>query len=86
MSSNNEEPTQEEMGDKLTAPPDFSGPTSKRHHTDILCNILLWCMWISMTGLGIYGMQNGDYRLMIYPLDYAGNGKFVVVCDVGWLG
>ena len=74
--SSNEEPTQEEeMGDKLTAPPDFSGPTSNRRHTDILCNVLLWCMWISMTGLGIYGMQNGDYRLMIYPLDYAGNGK-----------
>lgn len=26
-----------------------------------------------MTGLGIYGMQNGDYRLIIYPLDYDGN-------------
>jgi len=26
-----------------------------------------------MTGLGIYGMQNGDYRLILYPLDYDGN-------------
>jgi len=63
----------EDMGEKLSAPPDFDGPTSHRRHTDILCNILLWMMWISMTGLGIYAMQNGDYRLILYPLDYAGN-------------
>ena len=30
-------------------------------------------MWLSMTGLGIYAYQNGDYRLILYPLDYAGN-------------
>ena len=63
------------MGEKLTAPPDFNGPTSKRHFTDILCTLLLWAMWISMTGLGIYAMQYGDYRLILYPLDYAGNRK-----------
>ena len=69
-----------EMGDKLQAPPDFDGPTSRRSFTDVLCTLLLWCMWISMTGLGIYAMQNGDYRLILYPLDYDGN---VCGTDVG---
>jgi len=41
--------------------------------TDILCTVLLWCMWIAMTGLGLYAMQQGDYRLILYPLDYDGN-------------
>ena len=50
----------EDVGEKLQAPPDFDGPTSNRSHTDILCNLLLWCMWISMTGLGIYAVQNGE--------------------------
>jgi hypothetical protein len=66
------------MGEKLSAPPDFNGPTSRRHFTDILCTLLLWAMWISMTGLGIYAMQRGDYRLILYPLDYAGNRKWLV--------
>lgn len=30
-------------------------------------------MWLSMTGLGIYSYREGDYRLILYPLDYAGN-------------
>ena len=51
----------EDVGEKLQAPPDFDGPTSNRSHTDILCNLLLWCMWISMTGLGIYAVQNGEF-------------------------
>jgi hypothetical protein len=63
----------EDMGEKLTAPPDFSGPTPKRRFTDVIFTLLLWMMWISMTGLGIYAIQNGDYRLILYPLDYAGN-------------
>eukprot|EP00985_Skeletonema_marinoi_P004821 scaffold2091_cov66-Skeletonema_marinoi.AAC.1 len=62
-----------DLGEKLSAPPDFNGPTSKRHMTDILCTVLLWCMWIAMTGLGLYAMQQGDYRLILYPLDYDGN-------------
>ena len=52
---------------------DFEGVTSRRHCTDVICTILLWIMWLSMTGLGIYAYQNGDYRLILYPLDYAGN-------------
>ncbi|KAL7547692.1 hypothetical protein ACHAWF_010968, partial [Thalassiosira exigua] len=62
-----------DCGEKLVAPPDFSGPASSRRFTDVLCVLLLWGMWISMTGLGIYAMQNGDYRLILYPLDYDGN-------------
>ena len=63
------------MGTKLSAPPDFAGPTlsSKQRLTDVICMLLLWTMWISLTALGIYAMQNGDYRLMVHPLDYAGN-------------
>ena len=26
-----------------------------------------------MTGLGVYAIQNGDYRLILYPLEYDGN-------------
>jgi hypothetical protein len=63
----------DDHGEKLSAPPDFNGPTSHREMTDILCTALLWLMWISMTGLGVYAMQNGDYRLILYPLDYDGN-------------
>ena len=73
------------MGEKLSAPPDFNGPTSRRHFTDILCTLLLWAMWISMTGLGIYAMQRGDYRLILHPLDYAGNRKWFVTLSVSTL-
>ena len=65
-----------DCGEPLIAPPDFDGPTAKRHFTDVLCTLLLWIMWISMTRLGIYAIQNGDYRLILYPLDYAGNGAY----------
>jgi len=63
------------MGHKLTAPPDFDGPASynERRFTDVLCMFLLWSAWISMTALGIYAMKNGDYRVILHPLDYAGN-------------
>ena len=63
----------EDMGEQLSAPPDFDGPTARRKHTDVICALMLWAMWISMTGLGVYAVQNGDYRLILYPLDYAGN-------------
>ena len=51
----------EDMGEPLQAPPDFDGPIRSRRMTDVLFTILLWFMWISMTGLGIYGMQNGEF-------------------------
>jgi len=63
----------EDMGEKLQAPPDFDGPTSRRSCTDVLFTLLIWTMWLSMTGLGIYSIQTGDYRLILYPLDYDGN-------------
>mmetsp|Transcript_627 Transcript_627/g.1147 ORF Transcript_627/g.1147 Transcript_627/m.1147 type:complete len:656 (-) Transcript_627:236-2203(-) len=71
----------EDLGEKLSAPPDFDGPTANRRCTDVLCTILLWCMWICMTGLGIFCIQNGDYRLILYPLDYDGN-----VCGTNYGG
>ena len=59
--------------DKLHAPPDFDGPTAHRKCTDILCALLLLCCWVAMTALGIYAYTNGDYRLVLYPMDYDGN-------------
>lgn len=63
----------EYMGEKLVAPPDFSGPTGKRHCTDVLCTLLMIIMWACMTYIGLYAIKNGDYRLVVYPLDYDGN-------------
>jgi len=60
-------------GEKLTAPPDFDGPTSERKCTDILCSLLLLVMWGVMTGIGVYAYRNGDYRVVFYPMDYDGN-------------
>jgi len=59
--------------DKLHAPPDFDGPVVHRKCTDVLCTLLLLCCWIAMTALGIYAYTNGDYRLVLYPMDYDGN-------------
>ena len=61
------------MGTKLSAPADFDGPKASRHCTDIFCMLLLVCTWIAMTALGIYAIRNGDYRVVVYPLDYDGN-------------
>ena len=72
----------EDMGERLTTPlisekgtPDF---VSHRRCTDVLCTLLLVAMWVSMTLLGIYGVKHGDYRLLLYPLDYDGN-----ICGMG---
>jgi choline transporter-like protein 2/4/5 len=63
----------DEEHDKLVAPADFDGPTKDRHCTDILMLLALIAMWVAMTGVGIYAVTNGDYRLVLYPLDYDGN-------------
>ena len=63
----------EDMGEKLVASPDFDGPTGHRHCTDILCSILLIASWVAMTVLGLYAVKHGDYRIVLYPLDYNGN-------------
>jgi hypothetical protein len=61
------------MGDKLQAPADFDGPTSDRRCTDVLCAILMVTMWVSMSILGIQAVAGGDFRIILYPLDYDGN-------------
>jgi Plasma-membrane choline transporter len=58
---------------KFVAPADFDGPTKHRHCTDILCVLLIWLHWAALTGIGIYAIQNGDYRLVLFPIDYDGN-------------
>jgi choline transporter-like protein 2/4/5 len=64
-----------EDGEKegMIAPPDFDGPTTDRKCTDILFAILILVCWVAMTGLGIYSWNNGDYRAVLYPMDYDGN-------------
>jgi hypothetical protein len=52
---------------------DFDGPTRHRRFTDLFCLLLLIAMWTLMTIMGLYAVNNGDYRLVIYPLDYHGN-------------
>lgn len=59
--------------EKLQAPPDFSGPVENRKCTDILCTLLLVLTWAAMTGLGLFAVSNGDYRVIVYPMDYDGN-------------
>eukprot|EP00592_Proboscia_alata_P007421 CAMPEP_0194355902 /NCGR_PEP_ID=MMETSP0174-20130528/3750_1 /TAXON_ID=216777 /ORGANISM="Proboscia alata, Strain PI-D3" /LENGTH=665 /DNA_ID=CAMNT_0039125365 /DNA_START=68 /DNA_END=2065 /DNA_ORIENTATION=+ len=58
---------------KLTAQPDFQGPTDKRKCTDILCTIIIVLAWGLLTILGIYAIKHGDYRVVLYPMDYDGN-------------
>ena len=61
------------MGDKFVAPPDFDGPTSNRHCTDVLCGLMMVAMWAAMTVIGWYSYVNGDFRVVLYPLDFDGN-------------
>lgn len=65
--------TNDHETEKFTAPADFDGPTKNRHCTDVFCLLLLVISWICMTGIGIYAFQNGDYRIVLFPLDYDGN-------------
>lgn len=62
-----------EDDEKLEAPADFDGPTKDRHCTDILMLLLIVLMWAAMTAVGIYAAAEGDFRLVLYPLDYDGN-------------
>lgn len=59
--------------DKLHAPADFAGPVERRKCTDVFCALLLLLSWLAMTGLGVYAYLHGDYRLVLYPMDYDGN-------------
>lgn len=64
MSSDNE---------KLVRSVDFDGPTKNRHCTDVLCLGLIIVMWVAMTIIGVYAITEGDYRVVVYPMDYDGN-------------
>lgn len=62
-----------DVGKKLEAPPDFDGPSTHRKCTDVIFAILILVMWAAMTALGAYSWQEGDYRTVVYPMDYDGN-------------
>lgn len=64
---------EDERNDKLVRSADFDGPTRHRHCTDILCLGLIIVMWVVMTAIGIYAISDGDYRLVLFPMDYDGN-------------
>jgi len=66
-------PHDDEETEKLVAPADFDGPTANRHCTDVLCSLLLFVMWAAMSFIGISAYKDGDYRIVLYPLDYDGN-------------
>ena len=59
--------------EKLQAPADWSGPVERRICTDLLFLILIILSWVGMTAIGLYAVNNGDYRLVLYPLDFDGN-------------
>ena len=64
---------EEERDEKLVRSADFDGPTRHRHCTDVLCLGLIIVMWAVMTAIGIYAINEGDYRLVVFPMDYDGN-------------
>ena len=57
----------------LRAPADFDGPLENRHCTDVFMLLLLFALWSAMTVVGLYVVDKGDYRRLLYPLDYDGN-------------
>ena len=67
--------------EKLVAPADFQIPTNKRGCTDVLFTLLLLAMWGGMSYLGYSAFLEGDYRIIVNPLDYDGN-----VCGMDYNG
>lgn len=65
--------TRDNPEERLEAPADFAGPIANRGCTDVLCTLLLLAMWVGMTALGVYSIQNGDVDLVTNPMDYSGN-------------
>ena len=49
------------------------GPIKHRSCTDILCALLFFAFVGSMIALGVFGYQNGDPDILIYPYDSEGN-------------
>ena len=72
---------EKDVGEKLQAPPDFEGPTGERQCTDVFCTLLLFLTWIAMTALGVYAWMEGDYRIILHPMDYDGN-----ICGINFNG
>jgi len=64
---------QDEM--KFKPPNDFKGPGGlNRKYTDILFAAIILGVWGLMTAFSVYGLQNGDYRKILFPImDYDGN-------------
>lgn len=58
--------------------PDFN---TKRRCTDIVGTIVLFGMWSAMTAIGIYAFLNGNYKVIVLPMDYDGN-----VCGTNFSG
>ena len=80
--SRGDDENEEYMGDKLVAPADFQGPSTKeRKCTDLLCTLLVVVMWCVMTFVGVYAVRRGDYRVVLYPMDYSGN-----ICGIDYNG
>lgn len=58
--------------EKLSPPPDFSGPVKRRRITDPLCLLILICIWSLATLLGVWSLQKGNYNILVHPTDYKG--------------
>jgi len=63
----------EEGSEKLKATADFAGPVEKRSCTDVLFLLLIIAAWVAMTGVGIDSIEQGDPRILVNGIDYAGN-------------
>jgi hypothetical protein len=46
---------------------------AQRHSTDVLFAILIFLSWVALSAIGAYVYMKGDYRVVYYPMDYAGN-------------
>lgn len=58
---------------KLRAPPDWDGPVQNRQCTDSACLLLLLIALVVFGIIGVYSRQEGDARVIVYPMDYDGN-------------
>ena len=71
-----------EAHQRLEAPsPDWDGPIAQRQCTDRGCLLLLLVALIAMSWMGLYATRRGDVRVILYPMDYAGN-----ICGVNFGG
>jgi hypothetical protein len=71
--TNDNDDLNKEAHQKLQAPPDWDGPIHQRHCTDSACLALLLVALIVFSWIGLYAIQRGDARVIVYPMDYDGN-------------